>query len=150
MTRTDMPKHTDILWPMFALAAWTGCILLLIAARRIRAGRVSRISPKEYALGDSDRVPVGAVLANRNFMNLLELPLLFYIGCLTAFVIGAESSRLLVLAWLYVLFRLVHSLIHVTYNRVPHRFAAFAASNAVLVALWVALANALLRAGAGP
>ncbi len=41
-------------------------------------------------------------------------------------------------AWLYVALRVVHSLIHCTYNKVMHRLSAFVASFALLVALWVA------------
>jgi hypothetical protein len=43
------------------------------------------------------------------------------------------------LAWSYVALRVVHSLIHITYNRIVHRFAAFAMSNAALLAMWVLL-----------
>ncbi|HVP08657.1 MAG TPA: hypothetical protein VMT02_03970 [Burkholderiales bacterium] len=47
------------------------------------------------------------------------------------------------LAWSYVALRLVQSAIHLTYNRVRHRLAAFAASNVVLVMLWTNLLRAL-------
>jgi len=43
----------------------------------------------------------------------------------------------LVVAWSFVALRVVHSLIHLTYNRVLHRLSAFALSNAALVSLWV-------------
>jgi hypothetical protein len=41
--------------------------------------------------------------------------------------------------------RLVHSLVHLTYNNVFHRLGAFAASTVVLGALWVRFAVALLQ-----
>jgi hypothetical protein len=41
------------------------------------------------------------------------------------------------LAWAYVALRIVHSAIHLTYNKVLHRLGVFALSNVVLVALWV-------------
>jgi len=43
----------------------------------------------------------------------------------------------IVLAWGYVALRIAHSAIHLTYNNVFHRLSAFAASNVLLVALWV-------------
>ncbi len=40
------------------------------------------------------------------------------------------------LAWAYVALRLVHSAVHLTYNRLFHRLLSFAASNFALMALW--------------
>ena len=51
------------------------------------------------------------------------------------------------LAWAYVALRVVHSLIHLSYNHVYHRLAAFVVSNGVLAALW-ALAGLGLVSGA--
>ena len=97
-----------------------------------------------FALGESPKVPAAARLATRNYMNLFELPVLFYVGCLVAVVTGAETPALVALGWAYVAFRVAHSLIHVTYNHVMHRFYAFGASNAVLIAMWVLLATKAL------
>ncbi len=119
---------------MFALVAWTGCILVLLALRRLREKRLPEAPPP----GTSP-----AFLANRNYMNLLESPVLFYVGCLTAFVTGTASTSVIALAWTYVVLRVIHSLIHVTYNRVAHRFKVFAASIAVLLLLWAWLGAAV-------
>jgi hypothetical protein len=129
----------SILAPVFALAGWTGLVLLSIAFQRLRAGFAGTVSPREYALGESDKVPAQVSLPNRNYMNLLELPVLFYAACIIQFVAQADAPHALALAWLYVALRIVHSLIHVTYNHVMHRFAAFALSNFVLLGLWVEL-----------
>ena len=70
-------------------------------------------------------------------MNLLELPVLFYVVCLVFYVTAGASSLAIALAWAYVVLRILHSMVHLTYNRVIHRLAVFALSNGVLVALWV-------------
>ena len=137
------PTTAALLAPVFALVAWTFCILLLLGFRRVKAGFEGRVSPREYALGESGKVPPSILLPNRNYMNLLELPLLFYVGMLLALVTGAGTALLVSLAWAYVALRVVHSLIHVTYNHVLHRFLAFAASNFVLLVMWVLLGGAL-------
>ena len=123
---------------------WHARPLLLIAARRLGAAYSGQVKSSEYALGESAAVPTAIVLANRNYMNLLELPLLFYVACLMAFMTVNTSSTLLTLAWVYVALRVLHSLIHVSYNRVLHRFIVFAASNFVLVFIWLYLARSLL------
>jgi len=141
-------SRADVLWPLFALAAWTVCMLLFVAARRVHGGVTGKAHAREYALGESPAVPPPIALPNRNYMNLLELPVLFYVVCLMAYVTGAVSPLMVALAWTYVALRVVHSLVHVTYNRILHRFTAFAASNFVLVALWMLVGIALAR-GAG-
>jgi len=133
-------RDTTFLLPIFALAGWTGLVLLYLAGCRLTAG----VSPREFTLGESSRVPERAGLANRNYMNLLELPLLFYVVCLLAWQAPATPAAALPLAWSYVGLRVVHSLIHLTYNHVLHRFIVFAASNFVLLALWVVMGRALL------
>ena len=134
-----MVENLAIIGPVFALAAWTLAMLLLVAFRRVHAARAGEVHPREFALGDSLKVPTSVALANRNYMNLLELPVLFYVACLASLLIGAATAGMLALAWIYVALRVAHSLIHVTYNRIIHRFAVFALSNVVLMALWVLL-----------
>lgn len=131
-----MSMKVLLLGPIFALAAWTVVMLLLIAFRRFRAGFAGQLQPRDFALGESRQVPVGAQLANRNYMNLLELPVLFYVVCLLAIAFEVVTPATVAVAWIYVALRVVHSLVHVTYNHVIHRFAVFVASNVVLVALW--------------
>lgn len=72
-----------------------------------------------------------------NFRNLLETPVLFYALVAVAAGIGHVPAWLGVGAWVYVALRVVHSLIHCTYNRVLHRLDAFMLGFALLVAMWL-------------
>jgi hypothetical protein len=47
-------------------------------------------------------------------------------------------------AWAYVALRGLHSLIHVTYNRVVHRFLVYAASTLLLFGMWAAFVAKIL------
>lgn len=140
-----MSASHALVWPVFALAGWTFCMLLCVAFRRVTAGLQGHVHPREYTLGESPRVPAAVSLPNRNYMNLLELPVLFYVACLLGLLTRAAPAPFISLAWMYVGLRVVHSLIHITYNHVMHRFAAFATSNAVLLAMWVLLGWTLAR-----
>ncbi len=130
---------TSILFPMVALAILTFAVLLLIPLRRFGAGSAGQIRYDDFKYGESARVPPEVSIPNRNMMNLLELPLLFYVACLTYLVIGPVDDYVLLLAWLYVALRIAHSAIHVTYNRVRHRLIAFGLSNLVLIMFWTNL-----------
>ncbi len=126
---------TAILWPALVLVAWTFLILVQVPIRRFRAGFAGRVVASDFAYGESENVPPDVALPNRIFMNLVEVPPLFYFVCLAFLVTGNVGVVAVGLAWLYVLLRIVHSSIYLTYNHVVHRFAVFAASNLVVLAL---------------
>jgi hypothetical protein len=110
---------------------------------RFRAGYAGRVKVKDFRYGESANVPGDVSLPNRNLMNLLEMPMLFYAVCIALFATAAVDMAALWLAWTYVALRAMHSLIHLTYNNVYHRLGAYAASNVVLLVLWARFALAL-------
>lgn len=130
----------SIFLPFLAMGLLTFIVLGLIPQRRFKAVFAGEVTPDDFALGESPAVPGHVSLPNRNYMNLLEVPTLFYAVCLALFVTGTVDGLALGLAWAYVGLRAVHSAIHVTYNRVIHRLALFAVSNFVLMALWLVFA----------
>jgi hypothetical protein len=123
--------------PMGVLAFLTFAVLGLIPIRRFAAARAGQVKAADFEFGESPRVPGRVSLPNRSYMNLLELPVLFYIACLMFFVAGKVDGLVLAVAWTYVALRIVHAAIHLTYNRVMHRLIPFAASNFVLLGFWV-------------
>lgn len=131
-----MPQDL-IFAPMGAMALLTFLVLGFIPVRRFRAAFANQVTADDFKFGESPRVPPHVAVANRNFMNLLELPILFYVVCLMYFVAGRLDQAALIVAWLYVAVRAVHSVIHLTYNNVMHRLIAYAVSNAVLATLWI-------------
>ena len=128
--------HPNLVTPMAVLALWTMTVLLIVPFVRVRAARSGQVGVSDFLYGESARVPDWVRLPNRNFMNLLEVPLLFYVAALTAQQMGWSDPWMLRLAWLYVGMRILHSLVHLTYNRVLHRLAVFGLSNLVVVAMW--------------
>ena len=123
--------------PMGALAFLTFGVLGLIPIRRFRAGAAGQIVRDDFKFGESAKVPGHVSIPNRNYMNLLELPMLFYVASLMFYVTSKVDGLVLAVAWIYVALRIVHSIIHLTYNKVMHRLAPFALSNLVLVAYWM-------------
>jgi hypothetical protein len=120
----------------------------MIPIARVRSVRQREIGPGDFRYGESAKVPGRVSLPNRNYMNLLELPVLFYVVGIVLYVSGGASWAAVVVAWAFVALRVVHSLIHLTYNNVLHRLAAFALATVALAVLWV-LAG-LHLAGAWP
>ena len=137
----------SIFVPAVALAAWTFTVLLLIPIARFRAGARGEVNAGDFRFGESARVPGAVSLPNRNFMNLLELPMLFYVVCIALYVTLSVDAHALVLAWLYFALRVAHSLVHLTYNNVFHRLGVYAASGVVLALLWLRFGAGLFTAG---
>ncbi len=130
-----MPQEL-IFAPMGAMALLTFVVLGFIPARRFRAAAAGRVKADDFRFGESPAVPGDVSIPNRNYMNLLELPTLFYVAGLMYYVAGRLDQAALVVAWTYVGLRVIHSAIHLTYNNVFHRLTAFALSNVVLMAFW--------------
>ncbi len=120
----------DILAPMGVLAGLTFFVLLFIPARRMATR--GRAAAQNNATGD-----IPGNTANPNFADLLEMPVLFYVVCLMAFVAGRVNPLFLDLAWIYVALRVLHSAVHLTYDNPLHRTTLFALSNFAVLALWV-------------
>ena len=125
------------------MALTFGVALLLLRAR-FRAAYRRQVTPGDFRYGESERVPAEARLPSRNLVNLLEMPVLFYVACVIQYAIGSVDGAALALAWAYVASRGVHSLIHLTYNNVFHRLAAFAAGYVVLLVIWIRLVLAVM------
>jgi hypothetical protein len=142
-------RNLAILYPLFALAGWTLLVLLLIPFFRVRSVRRREISPNDFKYGESAAVPPNVSIPNRNYMNLLELPMLFYVVCLVLSVTAGASRLAVFVAWAYVALRIAHSLIHLTYNHVLHRLFAFTLSNIALVSLWVIAGIHVASSGMG-
>lgn len=126
-----------IFGPVTILALWTILVLYLTGSRRVRATLNGQLPRDAFKLGESDAVPPEISVFNRNYMNLLEAPVLFYVVCISLFVTREVHTGLVILAWVYVLLRVMHSLVHLTTNRVSRRFYAHAASNLTLLVMWI-------------
>ena len=129
-------KATAIFLPALLLMFWTLTVLLLVPIRRVRAVMQQRLTPKDFSHGESARVPPDVALPNRIFMNLLEVPVLFYVVAFMAYLTGLVNEVTVGLAWAYVALRFAHSGIYFTYNHVGHRALVFGSSN-VLVSVMI-------------
>ncbi|HET6604533.1 MAG TPA: MAPEG family protein [Xanthomonadaceae bacterium] len=137
MTSAD---QFDLLLPMFAMVLLTFAVWMAMYRSRIREIRARRIRIQNLATRGDAAQQFQDTRAADNFQNLFELPVLFHAGVLATVMLGLASPLLEILAWVFVLSRVAHSFIHVTYNRVIHRFYVYAFGGFVLLAYWIVLA----------
>jgi hypothetical protein len=138
-----------ILLPAVALVLLTAIVWCWMYFTRIREMRVKRIRPQRLA----DREEVTRLLKDvagpaNNLANLLEIPILFYAAVIILYVTGFANGYYLALAWAFVLSRYAHSFIHVTYNRVIHRFTVYFIGTILLWVMWAMLGAELLMKAA--
>jgi hypothetical protein len=141
-----MSDRTAILWPMCAQAALVALVWLRLYALRLTEIRSRGIDPQQLARADEAVRLLENNRAADNLRNLFEIPVLFFAVCLALYVTGFVTQMQVSLAWGFVMLRAVHSLVHATYNRVTHRFLAYAVSTIFVFAMWSLFAIDLLRA----
>jgi len=79
-------------------------------------------------------------LVNRsdNFKNQFEIPVIFYGLCLLFIATSTSPRAAVIAAWVFVIARLLHALVHTTFNTIfPHRFLCYLVSALALVAMLV-------------
>ena len=127
----------DIIYPVLSLVMLTFIVAFATGISRVISVRRREVNPKHYILMTGDTPPDYVQKIGRNFANLLETPILFYLLAALVVALKIDSALMLNLAWLYVGLRLVHTLIHISYNYVIHRFMAFVLSMLTLLAMWI-------------
>jgi hypothetical protein len=132
----------SIFVPMLVVVALTFVGFVRMAAGRGRAVKGGH-DPAYYKAQIGTPEPEFTVVGVRHYGNLFELPTIFYAACLTAYVLAAVGTWTLVFAWAYVVFRLVQSMVHLTYNNPAHRGMAFVLGVLSTFALWITLAIAI-------
>jgi hypothetical protein len=128
-----------IFYPLCALVMLTFVMAVATGASRLTSVRRRDIDPKYYRLMTGATPPDYVQKTGRNFANLLETPVLFYLLGALVIALDIDNVELVQHAWLYVALRLVHTIIHVSYNNPIHRFLAFVASLLTLLAMWIQL-----------
>jgi hypothetical protein len=144
----EQPMETDpklILFPIFGIFLLIGLVLTRLAILRVGAVSRREVPLGYYTTYQAGEEPAHIRVVTRNFLNLFEMPVLFYVVAILIYVTRQTSPWLVGGAWLYVALRFAHTVVHLTSNRVPLRFRIYFASNLVLLTLWLAVFVKLLQ-----
>jgi hypothetical protein len=130
--------------PCSAMVLVTALVWIKLYADRLGEMRARGISPQSLATVREAAGRLEKTAAADNFRNLFEVPVLFYVLCVAIAASGGSTPGLVMAAWVYVGLRALHSLIHVTYNWVTHRFLVYFASTLLVFGMWAAFVRGLL------
>ena len=132
--------YKPLLIPLLIQVLLTFFVWYKMYVARIAEMKKKRIDPQRVSTRAKGREELtdSAACAD-NLMNQFEMPVLFFVAILLALILMWQDPLLVVLAWLYVTLRIVHCIIHTTYNNVMHRFWAYVLSCGVLLCMWIRL-----------
>jgi len=128
-----------MLYPMFAMILLTCLVAGHLLRLRIAAVKGGEIRLSAFRLNNHADQPAHLQQASRNYSNLFEVPMLFYVGSTLTLALHLETTAALVFAWLFVVTRALHSWIHLTNNNVIRRMQIFMASNLCMLIIWMLL-----------
>lgn len=141
--------QAQMLAPAAVLVAWTLIMLMWTAGTRLPA--LSKLGGLKNAKPGGRGQDLEGVLDDRinwkshNYSHLVEQPTLFYAVSLIIALLGAGPVDVLI-AWIYVGVRIVHSLWQALVNVVAVRFVLFFLSTIALIALAVSALSLTLFA----
>jgi hypothetical protein len=124
-----------VLAPLFVQVALTFGLLTWLAYRRVSLIGHGAVKPRDIALREPNWPPRVLQLQNA-VSNQFELPVLFYVLTILSIITRHADFVFVVLAWVFVLLRLVHAAIHVTDNDLRRRGAVFITGATVLIVMW--------------
>ena len=129
--------QTHLLEPMITLVLWTFVMWAWLYATRIPAIRRLHVAldADQSKEAFNAQLPPHVRWKADNYNHLLEQPVLFYAVVLALCFVGQWGDVNVILAWLYVALRMVHSIVQATVNVIMLRFTVFMIASVVLLIL---------------
>ena len=117
-------RQDAIFSPFFATLFLTRLVWVYMYIRRISFITRKKIDSQELALpGTLAQISPSSVSnPSDNLKNLFEIPVLFYGLVLYLFITKQVDTVYVNAAWIFVVFRTLHSIVHCTFNIVILRF----------------------------
>ena len=133
--------------PFFATVFLTFLVWVYMYIRRISFITSRKISTKDLAVpGALAQIsPPEVSNPSDNLKNLFEIPVLFYALVLYLFVTKQVDTVYVNAAWVFVVFRALHSAVHCTFNLIMLRFYLYLF--ATLAVWFIAIRAALIYFG---
>ena len=120
------------------------CMLLLIFGMfmvaficRMYSIRSGNVRFKHYELFALSEEPAYVKKTTNNLNNLFQLPPIFIAACVLALALHIESNSLIFNSWGFVISRYLHTIVHITYNKVAIRATIFSVGVYFLVSMWL-------------
>ena len=124
-----------VLLPLFVHVVLTFVLLVWAGYLRVGAVRSGVVDSRDVALREPNWPPHIRQIANA-YQSQLELPLLFYVLTILAWITKQADLLFVVMAWVFVLLRVFHAAVHVSSNNMGQRAWLFITGVVVLAIMW--------------
>lgn len=128
-----------IILTMFAQVTLSLIVMIIMGKRRFAAAKNKQLDLSDFKTMQLDNAGDTIRVADRNFSNQFEIPVLFYAGCLLALQLNSASTLVAILACVFVITRIIHSIIHLGSNSVRARFKVFLSGCICVFSIWLAM-----------
>lgn len=142
--------QAQMLAPAAVLVLWTLVMLFWMGAARGPAmkkmeGGIGAAKAGGRGQDLEGRIPDKVNWKAHNYTHLMEQPTIFYPAVIILALVGSTGLDIL-MAWIYVGLRIIHSIWQATVNKVPIRFLIFLLSTIALTVLAIRAVIATLFA----
>ena len=97
----------------------------------------NKVIDYSYFKAYQGEVPEYVAVSRETLKNQFELPIFFYFLISMILIFDKVSQIDLILAWIFVASRYLHSFIRLSSNHVPHRAKAFKLGMIILIVWWI-------------
>ena len=124
--------------PVIIQVALTLWLYIYLAMAKSQAVKLGEVNEDRRAL-HGDAWPDSVLKINNCIRNQFEVPVLFYVLIGILWSIGGINIYVHIAAWIFVLSRIVHAVIHTGSNYVPLRRKLFMGGFCILIGITVFL-----------
>ncbi|TPN49560.1 MULTISPECIES: MAPEG family protein [unclassified Mesorhizobium] len=135
-------NQTAIFWPVLAHVLLIYIVYCVLGRRRYGAVKSGEAKVGQYKIRSTE--PASSATVAANLSNQFELPVLFYVLCLTLHATNGVNYLTLALMWIFVASRYVHAWVHLTSNNLLLRNRSFVIGAVVILLGWIWCALHLL------
>ena len=124
-----------LLLPLFLHVLLIVIVGVVTLRARIKSVRSRETRLRDISL-DTGAWPNRVRQLGNNFDNQFDLPMLWYSCCALLLGTGLVDWIAVALSWLFLVSRIVHTLVHTGSNYVPTRMRVFVAGFGMVIAMW--------------
>ncbi|MBC8344701.1 MAG: MAPEG family protein [Candidatus Marinimicrobia bacterium] len=131
--------NTTILFPLIAMAGLTFFVTARLYFVQYKATKRREVKYGFFSVYQGE-APEFIQAARDHYKNMFELPVLFYLWAVILFASGQVDAADLVLSWLFVISRYIHSFIRATdHTKLLFRLSMFSMGYFLILMGWVKL-----------
>jgi hypothetical protein len=127
-------NQAALLLPVFVLILWTFIIFLIMAYGRVKYTKNAQ-KDAAHTKDLKGLLPAWVERTSDNYNHLFEQPVAFYAVTICIALINNFGPLMVQLAWAFVILRIIHSMVQLTFNLVLLRFCIFAAGWLVIASM---------------